>query len=312
MAEHPAELTGYPDGDAADWKRRYRPWIAEVLEHRKVEKPSISVVVVAWKTPHLVISCLDHIRSQDGYSRGDIELVLVDNGGLEPARSAFPSRVDLEIRMKENVGLCPARNAGVAWAKAPLIGFIDDDGLIRPDYYQRAVAYFDDPDVVAIRSRIVAKWHRYFTTLANHYDRGMRPVEDCLVTEGSAMVRRGDYIAVGGFAESLSGHEGIDLTYRFKQENPDAKVLYAPDVVMAHDYIDSWSKFYKKNFRYAGVDDRVADRDEGLARFMKQYFARSFPAPRLAGDERVAKELLKAARTLLRGGARAYELLQRR
>lgn len=305
-------ISGYPSGDADSWKQRYAPLVAERICHREVAEPRVSVVVVAWNSAPFVVECLDHVRAQIGFRREDIEVILVDNGGLDSVRDDLADRVDLEIRMIGNVRLCRARNAGVAYARSDLICFVDDDGLVEPDYFQRVMSYFDDPRVVAVRSKIVDKHHPYFTTLADHYDRGPEPVEDCLVTEGSTTLRREPYLAVGGFAESLAGHEGIDLSFRLTRHVPDARILYAPDVVMRHDYYDSWSKFFRKSLSYADIDSSVAARDAELAAFMKRYFARRFHRGALPLRRRAARTALRNLRSTLQSVARLrYRIRQR-
>ena len=299
---------GYPTGDAAAWRARYQPFVATRLVHAQPAAPRVSVVLVAWNTPRLVVPCLEAIRRQQGFGRDDLEVILVDNGGLAPARAAFPGLVDLELRLTHNVRLCPARNLGVAEARAPLVAFLDDDGLIEPDYLQRALPYFTDPTVAAVRSRIVWRAHRYFTLLASHYDRGPQPVADCLVTEGSSLVRRDRFLEVGGFAEELAGHEGIDLTFRLQAQHPETKVLYAPDVVMRHDYVDSWAKFFRKSSQYSHIDQTVAGRGPELAAFLRGYFGRRFATHPRRLDERLALLLLRG---LQRGVQRTARLGRR-
>jgi glycosyltransferase involved in cell wall biosynthesis len=307
---HFESLSGYPEGGEAGWRARYEPLIARAVERERPAAPRLSVVVVAWRSADFVVECVDHVLAQRGLSPGELEVVLVDNGGLEAAHAALSERVHLHLHMVDNVGLSIARNAGAAWARGPLIAYIDDDGLIAPDYCARGLAYFDDPQVAAVRSKIVAKEHPLFTTLAGHYDRGPVAVEDCLVTEGSMLTRRDLYIRLGGFAESLYGHEGIDLTFRIKSDDPAWRVLYVPDVIMAHDYCDGWPKFFKKNFRYSGIDDRVAARDPELEAFMQEYFARRFERDPLPTGRRLARLGLIAVRGALRLGARARASLQ--
>ena len=294
----------------AHLQARYLPEIAADLPGRQRSPvsaldPRLSVVVVAWRTPHMILACLDRIRAQVGFSPGEIELILVNNGGLDEVHDQLPARVDRELRMRRNVDLCPARNAGVAFARAPIVAFVDDDGLIAPDYCARALTYFDhDPRLVALRSKIVHRRHRYFTTMAGHYDRGDAPIEDMLVTEGSSLVRRAPYLLVGGFAEEMRGHEGLDLCYRLLQHDPQARFLYAPDVVMAHDYLDGWAKFWRKMTSYAHIDDSTAQRAPGMERFLQDYFARSFPQPTRPLDERIARRALLLTRDALMAGAR--------
>lgn len=294
-----AERSSYPGGSIEDWRERYAPLIEERIRYNDRPDARVSVIVVAWQSAPFVVECLDHIRDQRGMAPEDLEIVLVDNGGLDSVRDEIADRVDLEVRMVGNVRLCRARNAGVAWSSAPIIANIDDDGLIERDYFENALRYFENPDVAAVRSRIVAKEHPYFTTLASHYDRGTWPVEDCLVTEGSSLVRRKPYVAVGGFAEALSGHEGIDLTYRLKEHNPHASVLYAPDVVMQHDYFDGWPKFLRKSLYYGGIDDATSERSPELAQFMDEYFSRSFTRSPRPADEVAAGVALSALRSVL-------------
>jgi glycosyltransferase involved in cell wall biosynthesis len=297
-------LDGYPGGDAAQWRARYAPFVARQTVHRTVESPKLSVVVVAWNSTASLLSCLDALRAQKDIEAADLELILIDNGGLESLRAELGERIDVEIETTRNLGPGPARNLGIAVARAEIVAFVDDDGLVAPDFASRILRHFDDPTVVGVRGKVVWKDHRYFTTLASHYDRGAAALEDCLITEGNAAVRRDALIEVGGFAERLFGHEGIELTFRLKRAYPKGSVLYVPDVVLRHDYIDSWSKFYRKNFRYANVDDEVAGTDAGLKRFMDDYFGTRFPGPERSLDEHLALAALKGARTVLRTGAR--------
>jgi len=300
---------GLPAGDAADWRDRYGPLVDDIVRHRRIESADVSVVVVGWESSDEIIDSLASVRAQRGIE--DFEVVLVDNGGLEPVRHLFAEYVDLELRMRGNVRLCRARNAAVAWANGDLVAFVDDDGRLRDDYLKNVLPYFRSEAVVGIRSRIVADEHPYLTALAAHYDRGPEPVEDCLVTEGSSVLRRKAYLEAGGFAESLAGHEGIDLTFRLKRCNPDARVLYAPDVVMAHDYFDSVGHLVDKSLNYADIDtDVVAERPE-IEGFLARYFSREYPGPRLSFDQHVAAALLSAIRSFLEVAARASDSVAR-
>lgn len=293
-------MDGYPEGDATAWLERYAPLIDHV--HRFIEHPAprVSVIAVGWRRQRDIIEALDHALDQRGFSRDELELVLVDNGGLQGVHPEIAQRVSTHVVMGGNAGLSIARNTGVAVATAPISFFIDDDGLIQPDYCVNGLRYFEDPHVVAIRSRIIAKAHPYLTTLASHYDRGLAPVEDCLVTEGSMAIRRDAYIQAGGFAERLYGHEGIDLSFRLKQQDAKAQILYVPDMVMAHDYMDGLPKFIQKNFRYSGINEAVAARDPELAQFMEDYFSTRFGHRPRTLDERAARVALMGARKVLR------------
>ncbi len=305
-------LTGHPEGDEAAWRARYAPLIENTAELDALppdKKLAISVVVVAWRATDGVQRALECIGDQVGIEPHQMEVILVDNSGpsgLDALAAEISAHVDVHIRMKGNMGLSPARNTGMSYARAPIVCFLDDDGLIAPDYVQKGLAYFErDANIMAIRSRIKALNHPYFTTLAGHYDRGSEPIDDCLVTEGSMMIRRAAYMEVGGFADQLYGHEGIELTYQLKQRDPGARVLYVPDVVMRHDYIHTWQKFLDKNTRYITLDAATHTRTPELQAFMDEFFATRFPRSPMPTDEYIAWLGLKLLKMLLRYGVMA-------
>lgn len=297
-------LTDLPSGDADDWKERYAPIIDEVVDHSRPDDPLVSVIVVGWQSAEFIDQSLRSVDAQEGFDAGDIELIVVDNGGLEPARGLIERHADLEVRMKGNARLCRARNTGVAYAGGEFVAFVDDDGVLRPDYLERALDYFDDETVAGVRTRIAHKDHPFFTAFALHYDRGADPMEDCLVTEGSSVLRRDRYIAARGFAESLAGHEGIDLTFRLKQVDPDWRILYIPDAVMEHDYFDDWGHFIDKSFRYSDIEAKVIEERPEIEEFLYDYLDRDFPLPRQTPLQMAVRLLLTGARFVAGQAAR--------
>ena len=307
---HFESLSGHPSGDEASWRARYAPIIGGIYRPRHIDAPLLSVVIVAWNAAQHIVSCVDHVLAQRGLEPGDVEVVLVDNGKLDSVREDLMSRVHVAIEMAGNVGPSIARNVGVAWSRAPIVAFVDDDGMVAPDYCARTLVHFEDPTLAGVRAKIVAHEHPLFTTLAGHYDRGPVAVSECLITEGAAVVRREVFMDAGGFAEDLFGHEGIELTYRILARHPDLEVLYVPDLILAHDYCDGWSKFIKKNFRYSGVEDRIASSDPDLDAFMNAYFTRRFERDPLPPEQRLARLALIALRGALRLGARARARLK--
>jgi glycosyltransferase involved in cell wall biosynthesis len=294
------ELRKCPSGDASAWRARYAGLVAEKIEHHVAAAPKVSVVVVAYRSEDRVVGCLEALRRQRGLSRDEIEIILLDNGGLERARPEFPRLLDTEVRMTHNVGLCPARNLGAALARADVVSFIDDDGIVEPDYFENALRHLKDPSIVAIRTRILFKDHRYFTTLGRHYDRGPQVLDDNLITEGSSVLRLAPFMEVGGFADSLSPFEGLDFSYRLKRYRPEARIVYAPDLVMHHDYVDSFKKLYRKSMGYRSVYDLAEAADPGIETFVRAHQQRRFPEATLRWDEKVARTALGAVMSSLR------------
>ena len=293
-------LKGHPSGDLDDWRARYAPFFGEVVVRATRPHARVSVVVVAHQHSSAHEACMRRIRENTGLAPGDIELIVVDNSAL-PKGLPIGQWADVHLKLAFNTQCTTGRNIGAIWASAPLLCFLDDDGLIAYDYFERALDYFDqDPKLAALRTRILPRSHPYFTAMAGHYDRGPEVIEECLSTEGSSVIRRALYVEVGGFPDATVGHEGIDLTYCIKRHDPTLRVIYAPDIVMHHDYMDSWDKFVRKSLAYANIDAPQTAREPELQRFMDDYFARRFSTSQRPLDVRVVARALNLSRKALK------------
>ena len=73
-----------------------------------------------------------------------------------------------------------------------------------------------------------------------------------------------------------------------------------PDVVLRHDFVDSWAKFRRKFSHYAQMDDQLARLDPGLGPFLEEYFAESRPQRSYTLDEGQRAELRELAWSIVR------------
>ncbi len=295
-------LQGTPTGGAAGFRSRYEP-LVESEHGQGLPDAAVTAVVVTWEgsAPHLA-DCLQAVAEAVARASRPVEVLVMDNHGPPTLREDLTGLWHRWIRYNNNLGLNPARNLGVARATAEVIAFIDDDGLVAPDFFDAGLAYFDDPGVQAVRGRVVAREHPYFSSLATHYDRGPEPLDDALVTEGASMVRRQAYLDADGLSDEVVGHEGIELTCRLLSQTDDARVLYAPDMVLHHDYLTSWRAFFRKCWTFGRSEGEAPRRDPEVARFMEEYFQRRFPRPRLPLHRRVARRGLMTLRSVVTTG----------
>ncbi len=113
--------------------------------------PCIAVVLASADRPELLGEVIADLKRQ---TRQDFTLVVSvpDSSSLPPDRPLPSGAVVVHDR-----GLAAQRNAGLAAVpEATHVFCFDDDAVIREDYVERAVAFFDlHPEIVALTGRVL-------------------------------------------------------------------------------------------------------------------------------------------------------------
>ena len=290
------------DAHAQAWRDALAHDVVRYEELRATPRPTWTCIIIAYRSKEFLLEALDVGRAcqlRDGTS---VQWLVVDCGGLEPLLPEIRQRTDAILTLTPDIGLNPARNAALAYAQGEFVAILDDDGLIAQDWLVQAQRHFDDQTVAALRGRIVFKAHRYFTTLASHYDRGDNIVDDTLAVEGNMAIRRGAYYASNGFGTRFYGGEGAWMTWRLHRALPSGRVIYAPNVVMRHDFYQNWQHFLRKARSYSNILDQLAVQESGAAEFQEFLHAdwhKNYPKRSMRPDERVAWLTLNALKWLI-------------
>lgn len=296
----------------AEWRARWQHELVAIETIRAVEKPVLSVVIIAFRSKDFLIQAAQCARACVVPGGPRVEIVVADCGGIEALRPRLSQLCDRVITLTPGIKVNPARNAIMAFAEGDLVALLDDDGEILPDWVANLLPHFDNPNALALRGKIVFKDHRYFTTLARHYDRGPNVIDDTLAVEGNTVIRRAAYYRSGGMVSEFWGGEGSWLSYALLKAFPGGRVLYAPDVVMRHDYHQTWGHFVRKSMSFAGMLNQIAasypDATEFLA-YLQVEWDRQMPTGAMRVDERVAHSGLMALREILRTWAKTKRLL---
>ena len=289
-------ISGDEQSREAAFRARYASELESVVVHREVRDPRVSLIVVSYKAGEYLLDCLRHLKGQTRRGEVSYEIVLADSGGLEHLRDRTPELVDVDLRLRPGLPLNVARNAAMAWARGELVAYIDDDGLVDPDWVEQAVELFRDPAIGAARGRIVPHLHPYYNAFVVHYDRGLAVWDDeSLGTEGNMVVRRSVYLAVDGFPDQFYGAEGSYLAFKIKQSFPHLRTVYAPRMVMRHDYCRSAREFVWKCRRYRSTRDDATKEDPAFRDFLAAFMRKPKPEVARPTDELVARRLMRAA-----------------
>lgn len=92
-----------------------------------MNKPTLSVIVLAWNQIDLTRDCLNSVRSSTG---GSYELILVDNGSTDGTAELAQSAADIAVVNDSNLGFAAGHNTGLGKASGNLVAFVNNDTVL--------------------------------------------------------------------------------------------------------------------------------------------------------------------------------------
>ncbi len=223
--------------------------------------PTVAVVVVAYRSAGDLPGCLAAVRD----ACDDAELIVVDNASPDDTAAAVRGEPGVRlVAMGRNAGFAAACNAGVAAASADYVCFVNPDARPAPGsigalleaagrrpshalYSGKVVTPAGAVDAGCC-SALPSLWEyacfasglstvfarsRWFDPAAlGGWDRGdERPVP--AVSGAFLLVRKGDYLALGGFDERFFMYsEDVDLSARAGAAGLGP--LFVPSAVAVH------------------------------------------------------------------------------
>ncbi len=186
----------------------------------------ISVVVPTYQEAKGIEAFL-HQFDRQSLPRSEFELIVVDGDSRDGTRD-LASRLADRVIVQTSPGIGGARNDGARTAQADLVATTDADCRVPPDWLERIVADFEDPDVVAVcgpdgpfdgglKARILYFFVRGIIRLA--------ALAGLYGTGGTnSAFRKSAFLAVGGY-RPLAHSDDIDLGVRIRGQG---RVVFDP------------------------------------------------------------------------------------
>ncbi len=181
--------------------------------------PKISVIVPCYNQGIFLDTALKSVLNQ---SLQEWECIVVDDGSIDNSVDVAKSYVEKDRRFRytyqENAGPSAARNKGVSLSSAPLIFFLDGDNLIHSEMLEIGVEYMErHQECTLFYTRA-----NYFGTRQGEFVLRYTSYKDLLVENSidcACIVRRKDFIRIGGFDENLKGYEDWEFFIRLLYHN---------------------------------------------------------------------------------------------
>lgn len=117
----------------------------------KGKTPTVSVVIPAYNEEKHIEKCLDSLMKLD-YPKEKLDIIVVDDGSTDSTykKAKKYEKKGVRIFRKKNSGKGAAMNHGIAKAKSEFLVTMDADSHVTPGVLKELLAYFDDPEVMAV------------------------------------------------------------------------------------------------------------------------------------------------------------------
>lgn len=225
-----------------------------------VRQPMISVIVPTYRRWEAVLNTLDDLLAQRYPS---FEVVVADQNSEWPAElQSRKTQIEADSRVRwlslSAPGVVFARNRAVASSNGEILLFVDDDVAIPSPWLLLAHARnYVDTRVLAVVGRELAPGHgetvsieppaspgvplkapRVWSNLqqAMWFNRSGRTRQYvCTFCTCNGSVRRGAFVAAGGFDEAYTGNSyGDDYDFALRTWTAESNIVFDPDAWLLH------------------------------------------------------------------------------
>lgn len=203
---------------------------------KNIKNPKISIIVISWRLHKDNLKSFKILQQQ---RKENYELIFVNNGADEKEFKVLEPYIDKYVKLNENTGAYLARNIGALFAEAPILFFLEDDGIPEIDLIEQHIIHHQKYEIVALRGVYVPKSENNFNKEAHHYYLGEKTFPRYSELEGNSSYHSKAFFNIGGWDdEIIFGGGGIDLSIRLFERYPLIhKQIYSPKPIIYHDFV---------------------------------------------------------------------------
>ena len=211
--------------------------------------PKVSIIVAAYNSQDTIEVCLKSILLLN-YPQGFFEVIVMDGGSKDSTvkiAEKFPTKV-ISIRLNAPA----AYNYALKIAAYPILGFIDADAKVEPEWLNKLVPHLSDPQVAGASGSIETwnaenLWARSIGyELKNRYSR-IRKFTGRIATM-NLLMKKVVIEEAGGWDEKLPSQYDTDLGFRVSAKG--YKIAYEPNAVCYHFNRPTLKTFYRQQLQY--------------------------------------------------------------
>jgi len=243
-------LTSGKDAWNEEGKKRLEDFLASGRKlYFRAASPLVSLIVVSYNNPHLLLLTLEAVASNADVAR---EVIIVDNSSDSTTQRLLGQIHGAKILFKNtNIGFPAACNEGAALAGSDYLCFLNNDALLDPYSLSHGLDNFSrDPSVGVVGGKILspsgllqeAGAILWCDGTTNGYGAGnnpdhvdynsRRPIDYC---SGAFMLTPRDlFRSLGGFDPVFTPGYYEDVDYCTRVWSKGRKVIYEPFAIVRH------------------------------------------------------------------------------
>jgi mycofactocin system glycosyltransferase len=204
-----------------------------------------------------------------------LRVIVVDDGSTIPLEQwdLTGAHNDVQLlRHDRSRGAAAARNTGLAVCNTDFVAFLDSDVVPRRGWLEALLGHFCDPAVGLVAPRIVALRQpdnvvARYEAVRSSLDLGLReapvmPYGTVSYVPSAAIIGRRAMLAeVGGFDETLTSGEDVDLCWRLIESG--VRLRYEPIALVAHDHRTQLGEWFSRRSFYGEAAAPLSVRHPG-------------------------------------------------
>lgn len=200
----------------------------------------------------LLLALLRQTRTPD-------EILVVDDGSTDGSRQvvrdwmAEHPELNIILIRQKNLGPAAARNRGTVESQGDFLVFVDSDCLPLPDWLEKMVKAFDDPQVVGVQGayrcdqpELIAQFCQL--EIEDRYNRMKQAEHIDFIGTYAAAYRRTVFFQQGSFDTRYPMASGEDADFSFRLASRGYCMVFRPEAVVCHRHPTSLPAYLRQKY----------------------------------------------------------------
>ncbi len=238
----------------------------------------LSVVVPTYNRRALLELLLDSLKALR-IPPGEMEVIVVDDGSTDGTAMMLAARHDpYPVQFLHNTtssGPATARNQGAETAQGEILGFLDSDVVVHPDWWQAAAPHFNHPKVAAVEGATLPPKNAGYPTPFTHV---ISNTKGGNFLTCNIFYRKAAFRKAGGFDTRFirANREDTDLAFSIIEK--DYRIEFEPKCLVEHPLLNAGKTLFFKKTGYGVYEALLRRKHPALyPKYLKWIDGRAFP-----------------------------------